>query len=122
MQSILLSGFRGPDDGDLPATKGVNRWLRRESQNNADPSKDYMRRDPLPSWKKLCDELEFRSVHYVHHFADSLRVLALYHPNESVRETAYEYHYYIAEELFHFRPETDEQFQSRHRDKVGISG
>lgn len=119
MQSILLSGFRGPDDADLPATKAVNRWLRTISQNNADPSKDYMRQDKLPAELVLCDELEWRSCHYVHHLADALRVVAIYHPSGGVRAIADGYHFRIAEEIFHFMPETADVFIERHKDKVG---
>jgi hypothetical protein len=119
MQSILLSGFRGPDDAELPATKAVNRWLRRVSQNNADPSKDYMRDDKMPTALELCDELEWRSCHYVHHLADSLRILSIYHPEIEVRERADDYHYRIAEEIFHFMPEPHTTFIRRHEDKVG---
>jgi hypothetical protein len=118
MQSILLSGLRGPDDGEAPAIKAVNRWLRTQSQNNADPSKDYMRPDALPTWEALCDELEWKTVHYVHHMADALRVMSLYHPDRETRERAWTYHYYIAYELFHFEPEPDNIFKVRHADKA----
>jgi hypothetical protein len=118
MQSILLSGFRGPDDAELPATKAVNRWIRTISQNNADPSKDYMRQDKLPTDLELCEELEWRSCHYVHHLADSLRVVAIFHPNLGERTKAFIYHHRIAEEIFHFEIEVDEIFLKRHEDKV----
>lgn len=118
MQSILLSGFRGPDDAELPATKAVNRWIRRVSQNNADPSKDYMRDDKMPTDLQLCEELEWRSCHYVHHLADALRVIALYHPVDDIFNRATSYHFRIAEEIFHFVPESDAVFTERHQDKV----
>lgn len=118
MQSILLSGFRGPDTADLPAIKSVNRWLRTISQNNADPSKDYMKPAPLPDISVLADELEWLSCHYVHHFADALRVVSLYHPDVQAQQIAGGLHTWIANELFHFKPETDEEFKHRHADKV----
>jgi hypothetical protein len=118
MQSILLSALRGPDDGAAPAIKAVNRWLRTVSQNNADPSKDYMRQDDLPTSLTLCDELEWKTVHYVHHFADALRVVEVFHPDELTRMRARDYHYRIAEELFHFVPESRGDFIYRHRDKT----
>ena len=117
-QSILLSGFRGPDFRNVPHVKALNRWLRRVSQNNADPSKDYMRNDPLPSEYDVCDDLEFLPAHFVHHFADSLRMVALHHPEAKIRELAYAYHHRIAEEIFHFVPESDEVVLARHQDKV----
>jgi hypothetical protein len=117
-QSILLSGFRGPDSGAWPHTKAVGRWLRRVSQNNADPSKDYMREDKLPGEYDLCDELEWQSGHFIHHIADALRVVSLRHPDSLVRAQAHVYHYTIAEEIFHFMPEPEVTFTERHRDKV----
>jgi len=115
-QSILLSGLRGPDTGSYPAIKKVNRWLRTISQNNADPSKDYMSDDGLPELMSVCDELEWLSCHYVHHFADSLRVVGLWHPMSSIRDYANELHELIAEEIFHFTAETKEHFRQRHAD------
>lgn len=116
-QSILFSGLRGPDVPNVPAIKKVNRWLRTVSQHNADPSKDYMRQEPLPDPLEVCDELEFLPCHYVHHFADALAVVAYGHPDAETRMTAARLHYRIAEELFHFLPEPKHVFELRHRDK-----
>lgn len=117
-QSILLSGFRGPDHPHCPHIKAVNRWLRRVSQMNADPSKDYMREDGMPTKEEVEEELEFLPAHFVHHFADSLRVVAINHPHGPIREYAQAIHCWIAEETFHFQPESDQEFVYRHRDKV----
>ena len=65
-------------------------------------------------------ELEYLPCHYVHHLADSMRIMALFHPDEETRMWAYRLHYLVAEELFHFQPETDDQFRDRHRDKVDL--
>jgi hypothetical protein len=63
-------------------------------------------------------ELEYCPVHYVHHFADAFAVLAYHHPDDQVKKLAYDTHYYIAEELFHFMPETKGMFLKRHEDKL----
>lgn len=118
LQSILQGGFRGPDDREHPAIKKVNRWLRTVSQQNADPSKDYMRDDGLPDEYELCAELEYCTCHYTHHLADALRCVAVYHPDVAIHGPAWRYHYRIAEELFHFIPEDDPTFIRRHEDKV----
>ncbi len=117
-QSILLSGLRGTDGRQPPAIKAVSRWLRTISQHNADPSKGYMRPDTLPDEMTLCGELEYETCHFVHHFADALRCVAIWHPEQSVQAQAWAYHYRVAEELFHFVPETDDVFKERHRDMV----
>lgn len=117
-QSILQGGFRGPDNGNFPAIKKVNRWLRVVSQNNADTAKNYMRDDGMPDEYALCEELEYCTCHYVHHLADALRCVAVYNPDVAVHSVAWRYHYRIAEELFHFIPEDDATFVRRHVDKV----
>lgn len=117
-QSILISGLRGTDDGAWPETKAVSRWLRALAQHNADPSKGYMQTDVLPSPLDLCAELEYRTCHFVHHFADALRTVAIFHPDARVQMRTAEYHHRIAEELFHFQTESDEAFLLRHRDVV----
>jgi hypothetical protein len=126
-QSILLSGLRGPDIRHAPRIKEVSRWLRKVSQNDADPSQSYMAPTALPQFDDLEKELEFSSCHFVHHLADALRVVAIYYESDAgaldlnprlTRTYARRLHEYIADELFHFRPETDEQFIHRHRDRV----
>ena len=123
-QSILLSGLRGPDTALCPKVKEVSRWLRKVSQNDADPSQSYMAPTSLPEPDELEKELEFSTCHFVHHFADALRVVAVYFTGDTQEETrenrfyASALHLYIADELFHFMPESDEEFVYRHRDRV----
>jgi hypothetical protein len=119
MQSILLSGLRAPDT-PTDATKRICRWMRSICQNNADPSKGYMEPQSLNNAliEKCMDELEYLSCHYVHHFADALRVVSLYHPDILAQTFAGRIHNAIAQEIFHFKPEDDERFIARHKDKV----
>lgn len=117
-QSILLSSLRGPDVPRVPNIKIVNRWMRAACQHNADPSKNYMEQKVLPIPLELCKELEFLPCHFVHHFADGLAVIAYNHPDRSTAIQAASYHYRIAEELFHFRPEPPDWFPVRHADKI----
>jgi hypothetical protein len=119
MQSILLSGLRAPDY-PTKATKKICRWMRAVTQNNADPSKGYM--EPQILTKDLMDEcvneLEYLTCHYVHHFADALRVIAIYCPQDEAKKFAWQVHNEIATEIFHFVPENMNQFKARHADKV----
>ncbi len=119
MQSILISGLRAPDQ----KTKGVKkcvRWLRSKCQIDADPKKQsYMETIKIEDFVEMAiDELEYCTVHYAHHFADSLAVLGYHHPDPNVRVAALKIHNLVAVELFHFRPETKEEFLIRHRDKI----
>lgn len=120
-QSILFSGLRGPDDQNCRAVKKVTKWMRAVSQNNADPLKGYMQVTGLPApieGGDLDTELERLPVHFVHHFADALRVIACHHPDPMTWSYAESIHNFIAEELFHFIPEAREVFLHRHRDKT----
>lgn len=92
--------------------------MRSVSQNNADPSKPYMAQSVLPAPQELDKELEHCTVHFVHHFADGLAVIAHNHPDYEAANYAASLHYHIAEELFHFVPESRDTFILRHRDKV----
>jgi hypothetical protein len=119
MQSILLSGLRAPDQQTSHIKKCV-RWLRSCCQIDADPAKQsYMQSINMNEVliAKAIDELEYCTVHYAHHLADSFAVVAYYHPNDDVRVFAYSLHVLVATELFHFQPETKDQFLERHKDK-----
>lgn len=118
MQSILLSGLRAPDQ-QTKAVKRCIRWLRSKCQIDADPSKQsYMQTVDALDYEEALKELEYCTVHYAHHLADAFAVVAYHHPNNEVQEAAYRLHYLIAEELFHFKPETRQEFQERHKDKL----
>jgi hypothetical protein len=119
MQSILLSGLRAPD-AKTSFVKKCIRWMRARCQIDADPQKQsYMETVEANEqliWNAL-GELEYLPVHYVHHFADSLAVIAYFHPDPEARDFAWRIHFLVAEELFHFKPETREEFVTRHRDR-----
>ena len=120
MQSILLSGLRAPDT-KTGAVKKCVRWMRGVCQIDADPAKQsYMQTIPLDEKliDEAVDEAEYLTVHYVHHLADSMRVIAIFHPESLVRSNAFYLHNQVAVELFHFKPETDEEFLERHKDKL----
>jgi hypothetical protein len=93
--------------------------MRAVSQQNADPSKPYMAVGEVPPPSFLDKELEHCTVHFVHHFADGLAVIAHHHPDKGVAVYAAAVHYHLAEELLHFVPETRGTFLLRHRDKKG---
>jgi len=121
MQSILLSGFRAPDQNTV-AVKECVRWLRAQCQVDADPGKQSYMKSITMSRELIdaaMDELEYCPVHYVHHLADSFAVLAYHSRDEHVQELAIYLHNEVAVELFHFVPETREQFLTRHKDKFG---
>jgi len=120
MQSILLSGFRAPDQKTKYVKKCV-RWLRARCQVDADPKKQSYMQDVTMDGVLITEalaELEYCPVHYVHHLADAFAVLAYHHPDIGVRKMAHALHYYIAEELFHFVPEEEAVFLKRHEDKL----
>jgi hypothetical protein len=124
MQSILSNGLRATDVKTV-ATKKCVRWMRTVVCNDADPTKPdcYMSAPPMTQEliEACVDELEYLTGHYIHHLADAMRVVALYYEGAdqcAVRRAAHNLHFLIAEEIFHFVPESDETFIWRHRDKV----
>ena len=120
MQSILLSGLRAPDL-KTSAIKKCVRWMRGLCQVDADPAKQsYMQQIEISDEliEVAMDELEYTTVHYAHHFADSMRIVAIFHPDVEVRGWAFNIHRQVAVELFHFHPESRAEFLERHRDKI----
>jgi hypothetical protein len=120
MQSILLSGLRAPD-AKTDAVKKCVRWMRSRCQIDADPQKQsYMQKIEMtqPLIDQAMDELEYLPCHYVHHFADAFAVMGFFHPEDEESFWAARIHFLVAEELFHFKPETYEEFTQRHKDKA----
>jgi len=117
-QSVLLSGLRGPDTIHCPKLKIVVRMLRNVSQNNADPTHSYMYVHDLPLWDVLEKELEFCSVHYVHHLTQALMVVCHGCDIIKIREYADWLLDKISDELLHITRETPEHFFQRLEDKV----
>jgi hypothetical protein len=122
MQSILVNGLHAPDV-KTKAVKKCVRWMRTLTSWNADPNKaDCYTLSAPPMTQELVDEcvdeLEYLPCHFVHHFADAMRVIAIFYPDHQARVWASTIHNLVAEEIFHFVPETDTQFVERHKDKV----
>jgi hypothetical protein len=119
MQSILLSGLRAPDQKTVAIKKCI-RWMRGKCQIDADPAKQsYMQSIDMSEEliNEAMDELEYTPCHFAHHFADAMAVVAYHHPESLTRIIALRIHYLVAEEIFHFQPESEEQFLERHKDK-----
>jgi hypothetical protein len=121
MQSIFANGLRAPD-AKTTDTKGLVRWMRVAACHDADPAKpDCYMKAPVVDEHTIIragKELEYLPCHYVHHLADAMRVIAIFHPDSDIRATAWKVHHHVAEELFHFVPESDDIFLERHKDKV----
>src|SRR6266704_6180406 len=82
MQSILSNGLRAPDTGTYGVKRFV-RWMRTQVCNNADPNKAdcYMTAPEITEelLEKAVKELEYLTCHYVHHLADAMRIVSIYH-------------------------------------------
>lgn len=74
-QSAVLSALRGPDHAFCREIKKVVKIIRAETQLDADPNSDYMKRKSPIDWKELERELEFCPLHYVAHLVESLAIL-----------------------------------------------
>ena len=119
MQSIMISGLRAPDVKTSGVKKCV-RWMRAAIQIDADPAKQsYMQSVEMNEdlINLAIDELEYLPCHYVHHLADAMAVVAYHHPDQAVKHWAYRLHFLVAEEIFHFVPESAAVFMARHQDR-----
>ncbi len=116
-QSVIMSSFRGPDLSRPAAIKKLNRWVRTVTQNNADPSTDYMKKIVLPDIEDLKEEIGYCTMHYYTHFIHALEIIGYNHPDENVREIAKGYYLGLVD-FAHLNPETKEQLNKRLEDKV----
>jgi len=112
MQSVLISGLRGPDNHHAPYLKAIVRWLRPVTQINADPSTDYMRNEDLPSYNDIKKEIEFTTVHYFAHLLHALQIVMYHHPLAEVNAVARDYYLQLVEHI-HLAPETRFRFRER---------
>lgn len=112
MQSSLFSGLRGPDTGHCPHLKRLVRWLRPATQQDADPTTEYMRAGVLPQWADVKKELEFTTVHYFEHLLDAVQIVGYRHPRSEMRGQAQLIHLKMVL-LLNCQPETEEQFNAR---------
>lgn len=117
-QSVLLSSLRGPDISYCPNIKKVTKWIRSTLQINADPKKNYMQLEKLPSVKNLEREIEFCSVHYATHLLYALEIIGYKHPDKQISANANCYYAYFVSEIFHLNPETSIQLDKRLEDRV----
>ncbi len=79
MQSVLIAGSRGPDSSAGTELKKFTRWIRQETQQNADPEHTYMQSDETPSidMATLWREIEYGTTwHYFGHLLHALEVIA----------------------------------------------
>jgi hypothetical protein len=116
-QSTLLSSLRGPDNYKTIYLKKINKWIRKITQNNADPSNNYMKQEELPDLEDICSEIEYCSLHYALHLLYGLEIISYKHPDKPISSKA-EYYYQGILKKFHLNPETKEQMEERLKDKI----
>jgi hypothetical protein len=116
-QSVIFSSLRGPDLSRPVAVKKLNRWLRNITQNNADPSTEYMKEIVLPDIEDLKEELGYCTIHYFTHLMHALEIIGYKHPDKLIGDTAKNYYFGLVD-FMHLNPETKEQLNKRLEDKV----
>ena len=116
-QGSILAALRGPDANALHV-KNLSRWVRRITQQNADPSNDYTGNMNLPEVQNVFGELEYiTTCHYTFHLIGALEIIGYKHPSDETRKIARDYYFGIVDAL-HLNPETEEQLDIRLEDKV----
>lgn len=126
MQSVLLSGLRGPDTNGGEELKKITRWMRQVTQHNADPNHTYMRAPEAPSIDdaKLWQEIEYSTTwHYFGHLLHALEIIGYSEVRDGTqastphrRFATYWYHRLV--EHMHLRVELAEVMKERLADKV----
>lgn len=117
-QSVVLSGLRGPDNHHSPNIKKISRWIRAITQNNADPSHSYMKITDLPTVNDFEDEFYFASTHYSLHLLFALEIIGYKHPDPSIAKIALDYYMALVDDVYHLKPESEQDLDSRLQDKV----
>ncbi len=121
MQSVLISGMRGPDTDNLPHIKTVTRWMRSVVQRDADPGHSFMNvaTIQLPAPKHMEKEIEFCTIHFVSHFLYALQIIGYKHPDPNVTNAAYElYSGILVGDVLHFGVEAEHYLDNRLKDNV----
>jgi len=116
-QSVVLSSLRGPDTTYHPNIKKINRWIRSITQNNADMSSHYMKKETLPSIEEIEKEAEFCTIHYLSHLLGGLEIIGYKHPDKTISNIAQKYYLSLVNRVLHLNPETKDQLENRLRDK-----
>lgn len=114
MQTVMLQGLRAPDTHFCKNTKTVSRWLRSIILNNADNNHTFMcRKEKLPDWTDLENELNYCSLHFTTHFLYALEIVHYKHPEETVRKQAGFFYWGIVREMCHFEVEREKELDVR---------
>ena len=113
-QTVIIQGLRAPDSHFCKGIKILSRWLRSIVLNNADKNHAFMcRKKDLPVWEDVENELNYCSLHFVTHFLYAFEIIGYKHPNENIREIAFNYYQNFAKHMCHFNLETEEELDIR---------
>jgi hypothetical protein len=114
MQTVINQGLRAPDTHFCKNIKILCRWMRGIVLQNADKDHTFMcNKIKMPTIEELEHELNYCSVHFATHFLYCMEIIAYYHPEDSIRKTAYRYYEGIVGELWHLRIETESKLDIR---------
>lgn len=125
MQSVLIAGSRGPDSIAGSELKKFTRWIRKETQHNADPEHTYMKTPDTPyiDQEKLFQEIEYGVTwHYFGHLLHALQIIGYCGLEEGVRtpRSKFAHYWYMTLVNFmHLKVEPWELMNERLRDRVG---
>jgi len=121
MQTVINQGLRAPDTHFCPNIKIAARWLRSVVLNNADDTHTFMcRKEKLPEWDALENELNYCSMHYATHFLYALEIVAYKHPDSDTRRRASVLYTNLVGSMCHFNVETEEQLDVRLADNTEV--
>ena len=113
-QTVMLQGLRAPDTHFCKNIKIVSRWLRSIVLNNADKNHSFMcRKNSMPEWEDLENELNYCSLHFTTHFLYCLEIVGYKHPDKEIRKIAFNYYEALVHYMCHFNIETEKELDTR---------
>jgi len=114
MQTVVNQGLRAPDSAFAPKIKIICRWMRSVCLSNADENHTFMcRKESLPSYEDINHELNYLTLHFVTHFLYALEIIGYKHPDEEIKQTAFNLYKNVVELHMHFMVESEQRLNTR---------
>lgn len=124
-QTVILMAIRGPDAGFSEEVKKIVKWIRCLALHNADPAKDWMHTEDVPTIAEIKKRDRFAidalPTHFVHHLCDALSTIGYKHPSFHIRGKAKELYDGIAHYLG-LMPRDESQYEERLQDMSRTRG
>ncbi len=121
MQSVMMTGVRGPDNHRYESIKVLNRWVRSNLFHDADPFNPFIVKpgDPMPEAivDQLCVDVEYTTTHYFAHLIHTLEIIGYKQPDLQRAAQALLVWSSLCKEVLHLPLETQDLMEARLGDR-----